>query len=426
MFRESVAESRASEFQSFIDGLLIGDRTFNFLHILLPHAGYQYLPSGREYFISWPLNEQKIRGRWSDEEALVEAGYLQYMLQVGYLDSMIGNLIAKLTAAGRYDEYLLIITADHGVTIEPGKDHRELTADSAAAILQIPMFIKLPGQTVGRVSERPVSGIDIAASIADVLETELSWETDGQSVFGEVFPDRDVVEIHNYPEVGSTMRFPASDVTSYPRLGWQVEKFGMRTPLEDTVVRGPWPALQGQSLHSLAQAEPLHDLFVDSDAADLFANVRLHEGPLPVFLGGRIVWSGQVRRQLCLAAAVNGVIVSTTRTFGEPDGSTTFILTVPVSALKDGRNTVDIFDIEQKDGQPLLRRIMPLRQPELRNARHGRARRCSSLQPASRSLYAPAASRADRRHLRRLARPSFSGAGSGYDRKEGGIAQLAN
>jgi Sulfatase len=371
--RRAGGGARASELRNFIDGLLIGDRTFNFLHILLPHARYQYLPSGREYFHPWPLKpkEQLAHDRWYENETLVEAGYLQYMLQVGYVDRMIGNLLAKLKAAGRYDESLIIITADHGVTIEPGKQRRELTTDTAASILQIPLFIKLPSQTVGRLSERRVSGIDIAASIAHVLETELPWETDGQSVFGELFPAHNVIEIHNYPKMGDVMRFPASDVTSYPRLAWQVEKFGVRTPLDATVVRGPWPALLGQSLRSLALSMPRPDLFVDSDTENLFADVRLQEGPLPVFLGGRIVSSDHTRRHLSLALAVNGMIVSTTQTFAALDASTSFILTVPVSALKNGWNAVDIFEIEHPDGQPLLRRIMPLRQPEMRIAHNG-------------------------------------------------------
>jgi hypothetical protein len=84
-----------------------------------------------------------------------------------------------------------------------------------------------------------------------------------------------------------------------------------------------------------------------------------------------MVSSDHTRRQQSLALAVNGVIVSTTQTFGALDGSTSFILTVPVSALKNGWNAVDIFEIEHPDGQPLLRRIMPLRQPEMRIARNG-------------------------------------------------------
>lgn len=365
-FRNAEEEARAAEFQSFIDGLLMGERTLNFLHILLPHVPYQYLPSGAEYFHSWPLNEQKADGWWSEHEPLVETGYLQYMFQVGYMDRMIGRMVGKLKAAGQYDEALIVITADHGVAIEAGKPHRVLRADTAAALLQIPLFIKLPNQSAGQVSDRLVSGIDIASSIASVLETDLPWKTDGHSVFGDSYPARNDIVIHNYPDAGDVMRFPASDVTSHSRLTWQAEKFGVHVPLDQTVVRDSWASILGQSPIRFDQVMPHPDLFFDTDTTNLLSDVKLREGPLPVFLGGRIDAADHSDRPRNLALALNGVIVSTAETFVGADSVMSFMLAAPVSALKNGWNAVDVFEIELRQGRPLLRPILRLRQPDLR------------------------------------------------------------
>ena len=165
----SVNQGRAGEFQSFIDGLLLGDGALNFLHILLPHTPLQYLPSGEEYVNSSVLLGLAPDASWSRDEVLVEAAYLQYMLQVGFIDTMIGRLIDKLKAENQYDETLIVITADHGVAIEPGKQRRKFSDANAPAILQVPLFIKLPHQSTGQVSDRRVSGIDLVATIADAL-----------------------------------------------------------------------------------------------------------------------------------------------------------------------------------------------------------------------------------------------------------------
>ena len=367
---ESVKQGRAGEFQSFIDGLLLGDGALNFLHVLLPHTPLQYLPSGDEYVNSSLLLGLAPDGTWSQDEALVEAAYLQYMLQVGFIDTMIGRLVDKLKAENQYDETLIVITADHGTAIEPGKQRRKLSEANAPAILQVPLLIKLPHQSTGQISDRRVSGIDLVATIADALGATLPWPSDGHSAFAATFPARDVVEIPNFPEAGSTFRFPAASLT-FPRLPWQVSMFGDRLPLEKTVPRGRWPELLSRPVVELPQEVAPPGLLFDADTAELFEDVQPGEKPLPMLVSGRIVAPDHGQEQMDLALALDGVVVSTTRTFSRPNAEMSFMLIAPVGALQNGRNSLQIFAIERQGGQALLRPIPSRKQPDFSIARNG-------------------------------------------------------
>jgi hypothetical protein len=369
---QSVREGRAGEFQSFVDGLLLGDGAVNFLHILLPHTPLQYLPTGDEYVNSSLLLGLAPDGSWSRDEALVEAAYLQYMLQVGFIDTMIGRLIDKLKAENQYDETLIVITADHGAAIEPGKQRRKLSEANAPAILQVSLLIKLPHQSTGQISDRRVSGIDLVATIADALGTTLPWPSDGHSAFAATFPARDVVEIPNFPEAGSTFRFPAAKL-NFPRLKWQVSTFGERIPLEQTVPRGQWPQLLRRPVVDLQQAIAPPGLLFDADTAELFEDVRPGEKAVPMLVSGRIVAPDHQREPIDLALALNGVVVSTTRTFSRTNAELSFMLIAPVGALERGPNSLAIFATENLGGQALLRPIPSRAQPDFRIAENGAA-----------------------------------------------------
>ena len=53
--------------------------------------------------------------------------YNQYLQQIGYADQFLGRLKKTLESVGFYDEALIIVTADHGVSFQP----RAPTADAS-------------------------------------------------------------------------------------------------------------------------------------------------------------------------------------------------------------------------------------------------------------------------------------------------------
>ena len=47
-------------------------------------------------------------------------GRQRHLLQLAYVDSLIGDLVQELKAQGIYDDALVVLTADHGISFEPG------------------------------------------------------------------------------------------------------------------------------------------------------------------------------------------------------------------------------------------------------------------------------------------------------------------
>jgi hypothetical protein len=75
--------------------------------------------------------------------------------------------------------------------------------------------------------------------------------------------------------------------------------------------------------------------------------VDLRGPSLPALLSGRLRLTNERHRQTIVAVAVNGKIVSVTRTLGA--GSTRdFYAMIPPRALNEGDNTVRLFSVDDK------------------------------------------------------------------------------
>ena len=130
--------------------------TFYFQHALMPHEPWIYLPSGHQ---SRPRRQRPDRGHEPaavgfDDPDLTDHNHLRHLLQVGYTDRQIGELLDRLRRTGLLDRALVVVTADHGISFQVGVKSRRLVSDSnVEEIAPVPFFVKAPGQTEGRVDE---------------------------------------------------------------------------------------------------------------------------------------------------------------------------------------------------------------------------------------------------------------------------------
>ena len=129
-----------------------------FLHALVPHAPYVYLPSGNRYSFTGkePSNQGQQWGTWRNGLWPVVLSQQRQLLQVGYADRLIGEILDRLVEEGIYDESLVIITADHGVSFRRDDDRRRLTRTNQGEILPVPLLIKYPGRSSGTIDDRLV------------------------------------------------------------------------------------------------------------------------------------------------------------------------------------------------------------------------------------------------------------------------------
>ena len=173
-------------FADFVAGLRTGvPRALHFLHSGLPHMPWRYLPSGKSYgtpgtgfLIDYGLTDEG----WDGNETSTLQAYQRYLLQLRYTDRLLGDLIDALDAGGQWDPALIVITADHGISFHPGESRRRVGDTTSQDLLPVPLFIKLPHQLEGTVSDRNAELVDILPTLTDVPRSGRAAVADGRHV----------------------------------------------------------------------------------------------------------------------------------------------------------------------------------------------------------------------------------------------------
>jgi Sulfatase len=219
--------------------------TLWYVHILLPHSPWTYLPSGRRYSVrpapGWGSDEV-----WDDNQAAVDQYWQRHLLQTGYADTVLRRIVAQLRATGLYKRALLVVTADHGVSFRAGQKRRPLSLANLQDIAYVPLFVKLPHQTRGRVVLEPSRNTDILPTIAAALGVRIPWHVDGHSLIGPRPAERDVVLIKDH---GKRFVIPQSRLETLREqaLRRQVALFGSDEPVSALYAVGPDRRLLGRS-----------------------------------------------------------------------------------------------------------------------------------------------------------------------------------
>ena len=180
-------------FQEFLDeiGAPGGKPPFQFMHLELPHAPYMLTSGGG-------IREEAPGGfdpTFAGDTALLQHLRDNYERQIEYVDRELGRFMDKMKQAGLWERSLIIVTSDHGVSWNREAPGRVLSDANAELIFPVPLFIKLPGQTEGKVSNQDAQLIDIAPTIAAVAGIKIPWRTAGHDLFGSATPAREKIMI---------------------------------------------------------------------------------------------------------------------------------------------------------------------------------------------------------------------------------------
>src|SRR5699024_5039395 len=129
--------------------------------------------------------EQLMTGRdfddWTEDPTPVRIGTQRYLLQLQWVDSLIGQLIDHLEDEGLWEDTNVVVTADHGFAYEPGGPFRGLDEEAASddtavsEVMWVPLFVKTAGQTEGEISDDPVQNMDVTPTIAKMLDVDIPW-----------------------------------------------------------------------------------------------------------------------------------------------------------------------------------------------------------------------------------------------------------
>ncbi|MSO41460.1 MAG: hypothetical protein EXQ70_06140 [Solirubrobacterales bacterium] len=159
-------------YQDFLDGMDSDNPSqLSFFHALLPHLPWHLLPDGHLYTDTF--NPAKVvpgdSSEWQAPPAVIRYFWERHLLQVGYADRMVQQLIGRLKRLGIWKRALVVVTADHGSSFYPSEPRRDATPGNAAAILRTPLFIKAPAQTRGRIDDAPICSSDILPKVGGLL-----------------------------------------------------------------------------------------------------------------------------------------------------------------------------------------------------------------------------------------------------------------
>lgn len=347
-FRYSWSVHRQRQFDHFlrtIDGS--ATPTVHFLHILLPHVPWSYLPSGRRYTVDsddWELQNLGTEGdRWSGDELQVLHAQQRYLLQLMYADRLLGEVMDKMRAVGMYDRSLLVVTADHGISFRPGEHRRAAQPGNLDEILSVPLLIKRPDETHPGAVDRFVESVDIFPTMAEVLGYRLTQPVDGWSVFDSQRPPR------KSAQYGFRKQLETAPLTMMDRTRIPMDIRRQFGPGEDPMAlyrAGPLPELLGRKVASLRQnLGPALTIEVSRFDDDWPTD---SEAAVPCFFEGRVRNHDPVLDDpVVLAIAVNGVIHAVTRTYRHAAGLSYWEALVAENAFQAGHNDIQVVQIQE-------------------------------------------------------------------------------
>ena len=215
-----------------------------YLHFLLPHSPWRFLPSGARYSIR-PAAGWSAAEVWNDNQAAVDQYWQRHLLQLGYADKLLGELVARLHATRLYNRSLIVVTADEGLSFRAGQKRRPASAANLQDISYVPLFMKLPGQRQGRIVRRPTRSADVLPTIAAAAGVKLPWPVEGQNQLSPTHAERFVSVAKDH---GRRLVVPAGDLEARREaaLRRQVALFGSDEPTSDLYGIGPDRRLLGR------------------------------------------------------------------------------------------------------------------------------------------------------------------------------------
>ena len=351
--RSNLNRNRNKRFADWVSKIQNRPRpALDFKHTLMPHVPWQYLPDARQYRRTAADPIAGLSSEAYNDPTQVDSLYQRHLLQAGFADYELGELLRHLKRIGLYDKSLIVVAADHGVAFDLHKrDRRTLTRQNAEEIGPIPFFLKAPDQRKGRIDNAFAESIDILPTIFDVLNVNPRVKMDGKSAFRPAVRQRKRIRILQR----NTFKPLYFDEADWQRR--RHEQLVRKIRLFGDGADGPLRLFRIGPDQSLL-FKPLSGFDVSSGSGASFAapqefrHVDLRSPTIPVHVTGHLRGIPTGRD---LAIAVNGRVEATTVSFHlATSKDVIFAAMVPESPFHQGSNRVEVLEIEPGGG---LRRL---------------------------------------------------------------------
>ena len=337
---------RAAEFRQFISAFRPPGETpgLYFMHSLLPHTPWEYLPSGRSYQTPRNRIHGLQRERWSTEPWHALHSRKRYLLQVQFVDRLIGELTSRLEALDLFDRSVIVIAADHGLSFLPGRSRRfpdpaDPSGGQVLDLASVPLLIKSPFQHEPEIDERPTSLAGLTPRIlelagADASAIPRSRDTRPPSLMG---------------------KYAARVEVPVDREAWRRTRLADQTAqlgeTNDPLAIGAVPSLHGQRISELPRQAG--EVGIQLDKPDLWDDVSLERSSLPAIVQGTLTGPEWLLER-SFAVALNGVIGTSVRPHQASDGEIRIAAMLPDRLFQPGLNQVDVFLVSDGGNAPGL------------------------------------------------------------------------
>ncbi len=138
------------------------DNTLALVHWLLPHAPYVF---GEDGSFRGPLRVDFRKARNDDDDRMLGSAE-DYLRNLRYMDAFVGDVVARLRAAGRYDDALLVLTSDHGWRYETEAAYLA----GPDPVRHVPLLVKMPRQRTARVVDAEFPATRLRPLVEMVIE----------------------------------------------------------------------------------------------------------------------------------------------------------------------------------------------------------------------------------------------------------------
>jgi Sulfatase len=355
---------RPVRFRAFVRSVERAPRpTLWFKHLLLPHVPWQFYPSGRRYRRHAPEPIPGLNGELGfGVPWLVKVSYQRHLLQVGFADRLLGELLARLRRLRIYDDAMVVVVADHGIAFHRGMERRTVTRRNVEDLAPVPLLVKLPGQRRSEIVDRHVETVDVLPTILEVAGVALPAQLDGRSLIDPVASRGRRVRV--FHRVGTELNTVGGDYTfaveglerrRRAALRRKLALFGSgggRNP-EALYRIGPHAELVGRPAEAIARLPGVATARFDQ--AFELQRVDRASGFVPGEITGRVPY-GRRGGGRPVALVLNGRIVAAGRTFSLAGSAVeSFAMIVPERAFRRGPNEVQVYEVVRAAGRLALR-----------------------------------------------------------------------
>lgn len=155
---------------------------FIWTHIWPPHYPFEVLPDFKGRFLPAGVEVNEVMGNYTQaQEADVAGMRARYDESVLYIDHALKLFINALKESGQYEKSIIIVTADHGETLERGYSMAPSPL-MYESLFHIPLLIHLPGQTDGVRVLSLAEQVDLSPTMLDLINMPIPEWMEGESL----------------------------------------------------------------------------------------------------------------------------------------------------------------------------------------------------------------------------------------------------